>query len=77
MIGHLVYGQHPQGAVPLASWPTYSRVGSIVGLDTGSGMKRLRPYRVWPQDVRIQRMLRDDKDFLELIQMVVEAELLE
>jgi hypothetical protein len=27
---HLISGQHPQRAMPLNSWPAYSRVGSVV-----------------------------------------------
>ncbi len=70
MAAHLSFGQHPARSLPLASWPTYARVGVV---SVGPSSAARRKYRIVIDEPDLQEILEDDQDFLELITIMAET----
>ena len=72
MIGDLRYGQHPQRAMPIRSWPTRGRVGTVIVIVVeattryaGSG----QPVSIKPETRHIVETgeFRELTDFIQII----------
>jgi len=76
----LYYGQHPLNAIPQGAYPLYGRVGYYLPTEiapvTKSGVSRLRQHIIY-ENTALQRAMRDDKDFLEILQTIIQTGILE
>jgi len=75
----LYYGQHPRQAMPLGAFPHLSRVGyylPVVEENYSSGVRRKRMHLIY-EDELIKAAIEDDKDFAELLQLIISTGVLD
>ena len=78
-MGPLYYGQHPSAAVPTGAFPLLARVGYYLpGEPVGakSGVSRLRGHLIY-ENADLRAAVKDDRDFLELLQTIIQTGILE
>lgn len=76
----LYYGQHPLNTVPQGAYPLYGRVGYYLPTElvptTKSGVARLRQHIIY-ENTALQRAMRDDEDFMEIVGKIIQSRILE
>lgn len=76
----IFYGQLPYGAMPFGAYPLYGRVGWYLPTGeeavAGSGVHRQQMHMIY-RDQGLKNAIEDDKDLLELLQLIVSTGVLE